>query len=84
MTITQAEAAVELARALTKIDKLEQENERLRDDINRHIQCEINPYSSRVCDLGTKGCVLHHDETKQLRQRIAELEAATSQPPAGT
>lgn len=44
--------------------------------------CKINKYSSRVCSLGTKSCVMKHEgiaerneEITRLRQRVKELEA---------
>ena len=37
--------------------------------------CMINPYSSRVCVLGTKSCVMKHTGIVERDEQIKELKA---------
>ena len=42
--------------------------------MDRMSDCIINPYSSGVCVLGTKSCVMKHTGIVERDKRIAELE----------
>lgn len=38
-------------------------------------KCEINPVSSRVCEKGTKGCIIYHDSmTTEEKKIISQKE----------